>query len=160
MEGAVHRNAHPGDDAFQRHALAFLAGMLPQKDLLQVVPHRGAALVQIAQEQILLEHRHIVHAPLGELGVRAAPLHETAQALHDGSAVVQVFLRQAGDLGDVVLQFAEDAGAQMDGEGIEDVGVFVDLHRADLDDLTPEGLLHPMIIERIRLVADVPFQIK
>ena len=134
--------------------------VLPQKDLLQVVPDGGSGLVQIAQEQILLEHRHIVHAPLGELGVRAAPLHETAQALHDGSAVVQVFLRQAGDLGDVVLQFAEDAGAQMDGEGIENVGVFVDLHRADLDDLTPEGLLHPMIVERIRLVADVPFQIK
>ena len=60
----------------------------------------------------------------------------------------------------MVLQFAEDAGAQMDGEGIEDIAVLVDLHRADLDDLAPEGLLHPLIIERIRLVADVPLQIK
>ena len=160
VEGAVHGDAQPGHNTFQCHPLALLAGVLPQKDLLQVVPDRRAALVQIAQVKVLLEHRHVVHAPFGKLGVRAAPLHEPAQPLHDGVAVVKVFLRQAGDLGDMVLQFAEDAGAQMDGEGIEDIAVLVDLHCADLDDLAPEGLLHPLIIERIRLVADVPLQIK
>ncbi len=134
--------------------------MLPQKDQLQVIPHGGAALVQIAEEKVLLEYRHVIHAPLGKLGIGAAPLHEPAQPLHDGLAPVQILLGHTGDLGDVVLQFAEDAGAQMDGEGIENVGVLVDLHGTDLDDLAPEGLLHSVIIKGIRLIADVPFQIK
>ena len=43
---------------------------------------------------------------------------------------------------------------------IQHVGILVDLHRADLDDLAPEGLLHAMIIKDVRLIADVPFQIK
>jgi len=60
----------------------------------------------------------------------------------------------------VVLQGAENAGPQVDGEGIQHVGILVDLHCADLDDLAPEGLLHAMIIKEIRLIADVPFQIK
>ena len=60
----------------------------------------------------------------------------------------------------MVLQLAEDAGAQMDGKGIQHVGVLVDLYGADLYDLAPEGLLHAVVIKGIRLVADVPFQIK
>ena len=160
VEGALHGDAHAGDHAFQRHALALLAGMLPQKDLLQVVPHGGPGLVQIAQEQVLLEHRHIVQTPLGKLGVRAAPLHKTAQSLHDGLALVQICLRQAGHLSDMVLQFAEDAGAQMDGKGVQHVGVLIDLYGADLHDLAPQGLLHPMVVKGIRLVADVPLQIE
>ena len=160
MELPFHGDAHPGHDAFQRHALALLAGVLPQEHLLQVVPHSGAALVDVAQEQVLLEHRHVIHAPLGKLGIRAAPLHKAAQPLHDGLTPVQVGLGQARHLGDVVLQGAENAGPQVDGEGIQHVGILVDLHRADLDDLAPEGLLHAMIIKVIRLIADVPFQIK
>ena len=134
--------------------------MLPQEHLLQVVPDGRPGLVNIAQVKVLLEHRHIVHAPLSKLGIRAAPLHKAAQALHDGFPLVQIGLRQAGDLGDVVLQLAEDAGAQMDGKGIQYVGVLVDLYGADLYDLAPEGLLHAVVIKGIRLVADVPFQIK
>ena len=103
MERAIHRNAHPGDDTLQRHPLALLAGVLPQEDLLQIIPDGRAALIQIAQEEILLEHRHIVHAPLRKLGIRAAPLHKAAQPLHDGLAPVQVGLGQARHLGDVVL---------------------------------------------------------
>ena len=160
MERALHRDAHPGHNAFQRHALALLAGVLPQEDLLQIIPLGGAALVQITEEKVLLEHRHVIHAPLGKLGIRAAPLHKTAQPLHDGLAPVQVGLGQARHLGDVVLQGAENAGPQVDGEGIQHVGILVDLHCADLDDLAPEGLLHAMIIKGIRLIADVPFQIK
>ena len=160
VEGALHRDAHAGDHAFQRHALALLAGMLPQKDLLQVIPDGGPGLVQIAQEQILLEHRHVIQTPLGKLGIRAAPLHKTAQSLYDGLALVQIGLRQAGHLGDMVLQFAEDAGTQMDGKGVQHIGILVDLYSADLHDLAPQGLLHPMVVKGIRLVADVPFQIK
>ena len=160
VEGALHGDAHAGDHTFQRHTLALLAGMLPQKDLLQIVPHGGLRLVQIAQEQILLEHRHIVQTPLGKLGIRAAPLHKAAQSLHDGLALVQIRLCQAGHFGDMVLQFAEDAGAQMDGKGVQHVGVLIDLYGADLHDLAPQGLLHPMVVKGIRLVADVPFQIK
>ena len=48
----------------------------------------------------------------------------------------------------------------MDGKGIQHVGVLVDLYGADLYDLAPEGLLHAVVIKGIRLVADVPFQIK
>ena len=151
---------YAGDHAFQRHALALLAGMLPQKDLLQVVPHGGPGLVQIAQEQVLLEHRHVIQTPLGKLGIRAAPLHKAAQPLYDGLALVQIRLRQAGHLGDMVLQFAEDAGTQMDGKGVQHIGLLVDLYSADLHDLAPQGLLHPMVVKGIRLVADVPFQIK
>ena len=160
VEGAFHGDAHAGDHAFQRHALALLAGMLPQKDLLQVIPDGGPGLVQIAQEQILLEHRHVIQTPLGKLGIRAAPLHKAAQSLHDGLAPVQIGLRQAGHLGDMVLQFAEDAGTQMDGKGVQHIGILVDLYGADLHDLAPQGLLHPMVVKGIRLVADVPFQIK
>ena len=160
VELPFHGDAHAGHDTFQRHALALLAGVLPQEHLLQVVPDGGLALINVAEEKILLEHRHVIHAPLGKLGVRAAPLHEAAQALHDGFAPVQVGLGQAGDLGDVVLQLAEDAGLQMDGKGVQDVGVLVDLHGTDLYDLAPEGLLDAVIIEGIRLIADVPFQIK
>ena len=160
VELPLHGDTHAGDDAFQRHALALFAGVLPQEHLLQVVPDGGPGLVNIAQVKVLLEHRHIVHAPLGKLGVRAAPLHKAAQALHDGLPLVQIGLRQAGDLGDVVLQLAEDTGAQMDGKGIQYVGVLVDLYGADLYDLAPEGLLHAVVIKGIRLVADVPFQIK
>ena len=160
VEGALHGDAHAGDDAFQRHTLALLAGMLPQKDLLQIIPDRRAGFVDVAQEQVLLQHRHIVHAPLGKLGVRAAPLHKAAQALHDGFTPVQVGLGQAGDLGNVVLQFAEDAGAQMNRKGIQHIGVLVDLHCTDLHDLAPQSLLHTVIVEGIRLVADIPFQIK
>ena len=60
----------------------------------------------------------------------------------------------------MVLQFAEDAGTQMDGKGVQHIGVLVDLYSADLHDLAPQGLLHPMVVKGIRLVADVPFQIK
>ena len=67
---------------------------------------------------------------------------------------------KAGDLGDVVLQLAEDAGTQMDGKGVQHVGILVDLHGTDLHDLAPESLLHPVIIKGVGLVADVPFQIK
>ena len=160
VEGALHGDAHAGDHAFQRHALALLAGMLPQKDLLQVIPDGGLRLVQIAQEQVLLEHRHIIQTPLGKLGIRAAPLHKTAQSLYDGLALVQIGLRQAGHLGDMVLQLAEDAGTQMDGKGVQHISILVDLYGADLHDLAPQGLLHPMVVKGIRLVADVPFQIK
>jgi len=79
------------------HPLALFAGMLPQEDLLQVVPDRRAALVEVAQEQVLLQHRHIVQPPLGKLGIGAAPLHEAAEALKDGFALVEVLLRQTGD---------------------------------------------------------------
>ena len=160
MELPLHGDAQPGHHAFQRHALTLLAGMFPQKDLLQIVPLGGAALIQIAQEQVLLEDRHIIHAPLGKHGVRAAPLHEPAQALHDGVAIVQILLGQAGDLGNVMLQLTEDAGTQVDGKGVQHICVLVDLHSTDFNDLAPEGLLHPMIIKGIRLVADVPLQIK
>ena len=160
VEGPLHGDAHAGDHAFQRHTLALLTGMLPQKDLLQVVPHGRSGLVQIAQKQILLEHRHIVQPPLGKLGIRAAPLHKAAQPLHDRLALIEIGLRQAGDFSNVVLQLAEDAGAQMDGKGIQHIGVLIDLYGTDLHDLAPQGLLHPMVVEGIRLVADVPFQIK
>ena len=59
-----------------------------------------------------------------------------------------------------MLQLTEDAGPQMDGKGVQHVGILVDLHGTDLHDLAPEGLLHAMIIKGIRLIADVPFQIK
>lgn len=114
----------------------------------------------VAQVQVLLEHRYVIHAPLGKFGIRAAPLHKAAQALHDGLTLVQIGLRQAGDLGNVMLQLTEDAGPQMDGKGVQHVGIFVDLHGTDLHDLAPEGLLHAMVIKGIRLVADIPFQIK
>ena len=160
VEGAFQRDAHPGDDIFQLHPLAFLAGVLPQKELLQVVPDRRAALVEIAEEKVLLEHRHVIHAPLGELGVRAAPLHKTAEALDDGFTLVEVLLRQTGDFGDVVLQAAEDAGTQVDGEGIQHVGVLVDLNSTDFNDLPSERLLDAVIIKDKRLIADVPLQIE
>src|SRR5699024_10645313 len=127
VEGAVGGQAQPGDDALQRQAVPLLAGVLAEKDLLQIIPDGGMALVQVAYKQVLLEDRHVVQAPLGKFGVGAAPLHEPAQPLQDGLAPVQVGLGQAGDLGDVVLQFAEDAGAQMDRKGVQDVAVFVDL---------------------------------
>ena len=57
------------------------------------------------------------------------------EALDDGFALVQVLLRQTGDFGDVVLQAAEDAGTQVDGEGIQHIGVLVDLDSTDLNDL-------------------------
>ena len=75
--------------------------------------------------------RHVIHAPLGELGVRTAPLHKAAEALNDGFALVEVLLRQTGDFGDVVLQAAEDAGTQVDGEGIQHVGVVYHLFIPD-----------------------------
>ena len=83
-----------------------------------------------------------------------------AQPLHDGLAPVQVGLGQARHLGDVVLQGAENAGPQVDGEGIQHVGILVDLHRADLDDLAPERLLDAMVIEGKGLIADIPLQIE
>ena len=134
--------------------------MLPQEDLLQVVPDRRAALVEVAQEEVLLEHRHIIQTPLGKLGIGAAPLHEAAEALKDGFALVEVLLRQTGDFGDVVLQAAEDAGTQVDGEGIQHIGVLVDLDSADLNDLAPERLLDAMVIEGKGLIADIPLQIE
>ena len=48
----------------------------------------------------------------------------------------------------------------MDGKGVQHIGILVDLYSADLHDLAPQGLLHPMVVKGIRLVADVPFQIK
>ena len=85
MEGAVGGQAQPGDHAFQGEAVPLLAWVLAEKDLLQVVPDGGLALVQVAQEQVLLEDRHVIQAPLGKLGVGAAPFHEPAQPLQDGS---------------------------------------------------------------------------
>jgi len=80
--------------------------------------------------------------------------------MHDGVAVVEVGLRQAGHLGDVVLQLAEDAGPQVDRKRVQHVAVLIDLGRADLDDLAAQHLLDPVIVERVGLIADVPFQIK
>jgi len=60
----------------------------------------------------------------------------------------------------VVLQAAEDAGTQVDGEGIQHVGVLVDLDSTDLNDLPPERLLDAVIIKDKRLIADVPLQIE
>ena len=134
--------------------------MLPQKDLLQVIPDGGLALVDVAQEQILLQYRNIVQTPLGKLCIRAAPLHKAAQTLEDGLALVQIGLGQAGDLGDMMLQFAKDAGPQTDREGVQHVGILVDLYGADLNDLAPQGLLYPVIVKGVRLVADVPLQVK
>ena len=81
-------------------------------------------------------------------------------SLDDGFALVEVLLRQTGDFGDVVLQAAEDAGTQVDGEGIQHVGVLVDLDSTDLNDLPPERLLDTVIIKDKRLIADVPLQIE
>ena len=41
VELPLHGDTHAGDDAFQCHALALFAGMLPQEHLLQVVPDGG-----------------------------------------------------------------------------------------------------------------------
>ena len=137
-----------------------MRGYSRRKSCCRSYPDRRAALVEIAEEKVLLEHRHVIHAPLGELGVRAAPLHKAAEALDDGFTLVEVLLRQTGDFGDVVLQAAEDAGTQVDGEGIQHVGVLVDLDSTDLNDLPPECLLDTVIIKDKRLIADVPLQIE
>ena len=59
-----------------------------------------------------------------------------------------------------MLQAAEDAGTQVDGEGIQHVGVLVDLDGANFNDLPPERLLDAVIIKDKRLIADVPLQIE
>src|SRR5699024_4523914 len=48
VEGAVGGQAQPGDDALQRQAVPLLAGVLAEKDLLQIIPDGGMALVQVA----------------------------------------------------------------------------------------------------------------
>ena len=48
----------------------------------------------------------------------------------------------------------------MDREGVEDVAPLIHLDRADLDDLPPQSLLHPVVVEGVGMVANVPFQIK
>ena len=59
-----------------------------------------------------------------------------------------------------MLQAAEDAGTQVDGEGIQHVGVLVDLDGTNFNDLPPERLLDAVIIKDKRLIADVPLQIE
>ena len=153
-------NAKAVHHAFQRQALAFPAGKFFQKDLLQVIPAGRPALVQVVQKQILLQHGHIVHAPLGKGSIRAAPAHKALQALPDGNAAVQIGLGHTGDLGNVVLQFAEQAGLQIEAEGVQHTAGFIHLHGADLNDLAPQGLFSPVVIKHAGLVADVPFQVK
>ena len=46
----------------------------------------------------------------------------------------------------------------MDGEGIQHVGVLVDLDGTDLNDLPSERLLDAVIIKDKRLIADVPLK--
>ena len=160
VEGPVGGDAQPGDDRFQRHALALGAAALGDEDLLQVIPAGGPALVQVVQEQVLLQHGHIVHAPLGKGSIRAAPAHKALQALPDGNATVQIGLGHTGDLGNVVLQFAEQAGLQIEAEGVQHTASFIHLHGADLNNLAPQGLFGPVVIKQAGLVADVPFQVK
>ena len=72
------------------------------------------AVITNGENALDVYKRQVIQTPLGKLGIRAAPLHKAAQSLHDGFALVQIGLRQAGHLGDMVLQFAEDAGTQME----------------------------------------------
>ena len=103
VERLLFGDAQAVDDAFQRHALALFARVGLQKEPLQVVPVCGPALVQPDKEQVLFQYRHVVQAPLGQFGVGAGPVDEFLQPLAHRQAAVQIALRQAGDLGDVVL---------------------------------------------------------
>ena len=60
----------------------------------------------------------------------------------------------------MVLQFAEDARAQVDFKRIQHIAPGVDAHRANLDDFTAQRQFCAVIQEGLRLVADVPLQIK
>ena len=56
---ALHRDAQTGDHAFQGHALALLAGVLPQKICCRST-RRWAGSRRCCKEQILLQYRNIV----------------------------------------------------------------------------------------------------
>ena len=147
-------------NTFQRQALALLAGVGLQENTLQIVPLIGPVLVQAHQKQVLFQHRDVVQSPFGQLGVRPGPVQKLLQPLLHRQARVQIPLGQAGDLGDMVLQFAEDAWAQVDFKRIQHIAAGVDAHRADLDDFTAQRQFCAVIQEGFRLVADVPLQIK
>ena len=159
VKSVVFGNAQPLHHRLQRHALALLPGALAGKYPLQIVPFAGPALIQTAQHQILLEHGHVVLPPLTQWGIRPAPLGKTAQALLNGHARIQLSLGQAGDLGHMVMQPGEDAGLHGQREAIHRLAI-PQLHCADLDDLTPQGLLHALILEGSGLIAHVPFHVK
>ena len=58
------------------------------------------------------------------------------------------------------MQLAENAGAQGHLKGIQYIAILVHPHCTDLDDLTPQGQLRPMIIKGFGRIAHVPFQVK
>ena len=60
----------------------------------------------------------------------------------------------------MVLQLFKNAGLQIDAKGIQHMGVCIDFHCADLNDLAAQSLLGAVIIKGFRLIADIPFQIK
>ena len=160
VKGINLRYAKTIHNAFQRHALPFLARIGLQEDALQVIPAGGPAFVQPAEKEVLLEHRHIVKPPLGKFCVGAGPFNKTPQPLGNRHAGVQVPLGQACNLGNMMLQFAEDARAERHFKGIKDFGPFVDPHGADLDDFAAQRKFRPMVLEGTRRIADVPFKIK
>ena len=160
VEIAVMLNAKAVHHAFQRQALAFPAGEIFQKDLLQVIPAGGPAFVHIIKEQVLLQHRHIVQTPLGKFGIGAGPFLEPPQAFGNGHPGFQITLAQASHLRNAPMQLAENAGAQGHLKGIQYIAILVHPHCTDLDDLTPQGQLRPMIIKGFGRIAHVPFQVK
>ena len=160
VEGLHLGDAQPVNHAFQRQALALPAGVGLQKDPLQIIPAVRPVFVQPDQKEILLQHRHIIKTPLGQLGVRPGPVKEFLQALPHRQTRVQIPLGQAGDLGDMVLQLAEDARPEVYLKGIQYIAARIDADRTNLNDFTAQRQLCTVIEEGFRLIADVPFQVE
>ena len=118
--------------------LIFVPAGLQVVDELQVHPSGDPIPVQIVNDDILLEDALVVTAPGQEGDVVPAPGAKALQRLGKAETVGQTVLVEAGDFFDFIVHTLEVDGTHVDREFLAGRHVLVQLHRTDLNDLSPQ----------------------
>ena len=100
---------------------------------------RQHRLVQLEKAHIVAQHLHIVAAPCEEAGILAAPLDKARKNLAEAGRSVELFLCDAGQKADALLQSFIILGTDIGLECADLSQVFVQHDGADLDYLALEG---------------------
>ena len=122
----------------RKRFLVAVAVGLEVVDELEVDPARDPVPVEIVDDDVLLEDALIVAAPGEKRHIVTAPGAKLRQCFRKAHSGGQPLAVEAGELFDLVVHTLKINGLDVDLEFFAGGHVFVELHRADLDDLAAQ----------------------
>ena len=108
-------------------------------------------------QEVTSQHPDIISTPGEEDAILCAPTVEVGERLLKREAILQVIIRDTGQSGDFLVHGSIVLGLHHDFEGINDLQVFIQLHRTNLNDLALQA--YRALNHDARRVRLIPFQI-